>query len=261
MFLGKTKRIHFIGIGGSGMSGIAEVLINQNYEVSGSDQIKSSVTDHLESLGADIQFSHKPENVLGKHVVVVSSAIQNDNSEVQAAKKQMIPVIRRAEMLAELMRMKHGIAIAGTHGKTTTTSLVATVLVGGHLDPTVIVGGKLKNMGGHAKLGQSKFLVAEADESDGSFLRLSPTLSVVTTLDAEHMDYYQTMQNMKSTFRLAYYLLIYLLPLDNHHTRIKQHQTFYNHFCKLRLFSPPSYLLCYENELQIQYADIMELMY
>ena len=146
MFLGKTKRIHFIGIGGSGMSGIAEVLINQNYEVSGSDQVKSSVTDHLESLGAAIHFNHSPENVLGKHVVVVSSAIRNDISEIKAAKKQMIPVIRRAEMLAELMRMKHGIAIAGTHGKPTTTSLVGTVLVGGHLDPTVIVGGKLKNM-------------------------------------------------------------------------------------------------------------------
>jgi len=200
MFLGKTKRIHFIGIGGSGMSGIAEVLINQNYEVSGSDQVKSSVTDHLESLGADIDFNHNPKNVLDKHVVVVSSAIRNDNPEVKAAKKQMIPVIRRAEMLAELMRMKYGIAIAGTHGKTTTTSLVGTVLAGGHMDPTVIVGGKLKNMGGHAKLGQSKFLVAEADESDGSFLRLSPTLSVVTSLDVEHMDYYETMKNMKSAF-------------------------------------------------------------
>ncbi|MBC8283459.1 MAG: UDP-N-acetylmuramate--L-alanine ligase [Nitrospinae bacterium] len=200
MFLGKTKRIHFIGIGGSGMSGIAEVLINQDYEVSGSDQSKSSVTDHLESLGAEIHFNHKAENVLDKHVVVVSSAIRNDNPEVKAAREQMIPVIRRAEMLAELMRMKHGIAIAGTHGKTTTTSLVATVLAGGHLDPTVIVGGKLKNMGGHAKLGQSKFLVAEADESDGSFLKLSPTLAVVTTLDEEHMDYYHTMENMKSAF-------------------------------------------------------------
>ena len=180
------------------MSGIAEVLINQDYDVSGSDQSKSSVTDHLESLGAEIQFNHKPENVYGKHVVVVSSAIKNDNPEVKAAREQMIPVIPRAEMLAELMRMKHGIAIAGTHGKTTTTSLMATVL--GHLDPTVIVGGKLKNMGGHAKLGQSKFLVAEADESDGSFLKLSPTLAVVTTLYEEHMDYYQNMQNMKSAF-------------------------------------------------------------
>ena len=198
MFLGKTQRIHFIGIGGSGMSGIAEVLINQAYDVSGSDQYKSSVTDHLESLGAQIKFNHQPENVYGKHVVVVSSAIKKNNPEVKAARDQMIPVIPRAEMLAELMRMKHGIAIAGTHGKTTTTSLMATVL--GHLDPTIIVGGKLKNMGGHAKLGQSKFLIAEADESDGSFLKLSPTLAVVTTLDEEHMDYYQNMQNMKSAF-------------------------------------------------------------
>jgi len=200
MFLGKTQRIHFIGIGGSGMSGIAEVLINQDYDVSGSDQSKSSVTDHLESLGAEINFNHKAENVYGKHVVVVSSAISSNNPEVKAAREKMIPVIPRAEMLAELMRMKHGIAIAGTHGKTTTTSLVATVLAGGNLDPTIIVGGKLKNMGGHAKLGQSKFLVAEADESDGSFLKLSPTLAVVTTLDQEHMDYYNNMQNMKLAF-------------------------------------------------------------
>ena len=200
MFLGKTQRIHFIGIGGSGMSGIAEVLINQNYDVSGSDQSQSSVTDHLESLGAEIHFNHNAQNVHGKHVVVVSSAICSNNPEVKAAREEMIPVIPRAEMLAELMRMKYGIAIAGTHGKTTTTSLVATVLAGGHLDPTIIVGGKLKNMGGHAKLGQSKFLVAEADESDGSFLKLSPTLAVVTTLDEEHMDYYNNMQNMKSAF-------------------------------------------------------------
>ena len=200
MFLGKTQRIHFIGIGGSGMSGIAEVLINQNYDVSGSDQSQSSVTDHLESLGAEIHFNHNAQNVQGKHVVVVSSAICSNNPEVKAAREEMIPVIPRAEMLAELMRMKYGIAIAGTHGKTTTTSLVATVLAGGHLDPTIIVGGKLKNMGGHAKLGQSKFLVAEADESDGSFLKLSPTLAVVTTLDEEHMDYYNNMQNMKSAF-------------------------------------------------------------
>jgi len=200
MFLGKTKRIHFIGIGGSGMSGIAEVLINQNYDVSGSDQVQSPITDHLKSLGAKIYFNHKSENVLDKQVVVVSSAIRDNNPEVKAANEQMIPVIPRAEMLAELMRMKYGIAIAGTHGKTTTTSLVATVLAGGSLDPTVIVGGKIKNMGGHAKLGQSKFLVAEADESDGSFLRLSPTISVVTTLDQEHMDYYHTIQNMKSAF-------------------------------------------------------------
>ncbi len=200
MFLGKTQRIHFIGIGGSGMSGIAEVLINQDYEVSGSDPSSNRVTDHLKTLGADIRHNHSAENVMGKHIVVVSSAISDDNVEVQAAREQSIPVIPRAEMLAELMRMKHGIAIAGTHGKTTTTSLVATVLAAGNLDPTVVIGGRIKNMGGHAKLGQSQYLIAEADESDGSFLKLSPTLAVVTTLDEEHMDFYQTMQNMKSTF-------------------------------------------------------------
>ena len=200
MFLGKIQRIHFIGIGGSGMSGIAEVLINQDYEVSGSDPSSNRVTDHLKTLGADIRHNHSAENVSGKHVVVVSSAISDDNVEVQAAREQSIPVIPRAEMLAELMRMKYGIAIAGTHGKTTTTSLVATVLSAGSLDPTVVIGGRIKNMGGHAKLGQSQYLIAEADESDGSFLKLSPTLAVVTTLDEEHMDFYLTIENMKSTF-------------------------------------------------------------
>ena len=200
MFLGKIQRIHFIGIGGSGMSGIAEVLINQDYEVSGSDPSSNRVTDHLKTLGADIRHNHSAENVSGKHVVVVSSAISDDNVEVQAAREQSIPVIPRAEMLAELMRMKYGVAIAGTHGKTTTTSLVATVLAAGSLDPTVVIGGRIKNMGGHAKLGQSQYLIAEADESDGSFLKLSPTLAVVTTLDEEHMDFYLTIENMKSTF-------------------------------------------------------------
>ncbi len=200
MFLGKTKRIHFIGIGGSGMSGIAEVLINQGYEVSGSDRAKTPVTDHLEQLGAKIFFEHAPGNIKNSQVVVASSAIGPDNVEVVAAKESMIPVIPRAEMLAELMRMKYGIAIAGTHGKTTTTSLVSTVLAGGHLDPTVVIGGRLKNIGSHAKLGQSEFLVAEADESDGSFLKLSPTIAVVTTLDEEHMEFYLTLENMKNTF-------------------------------------------------------------
>ncbi|MBT6662711.1 MAG: UDP-N-acetylmuramate--L-alanine ligase, partial [Nitrospina sp.] len=167
MLLGKTKRIHFVGIGGSGMSGIAEVLINQGYEVSGSDRVATSATDHLEYLGAKIFFDHAPENIKGSQVVVVSSAIEQSNPEVTSAKEINIPVIPRAEMLAELMRMKYGIAIAGTHGKTTTTSLVSTVLGGGKLDPTVIIGGRLKNSGSHTKLGQSKFLVAEADESDG----------------------------------------------------------------------------------------------
>jgi len=200
MLLGKTKRIHFIGIGGSGMSGIAEVLINQGYEVSGSDMAITSVTNHLEQLGAKIFFNHASENIEGSQVVVVSSAIDPSNPEVTTAKESMIPVIPRAEMLAELMRMKYGIAIAGTHGKTTTTSLVSTVLAGGKLDPTVIIGGRLKNTGSHAKLGQSKFLVAEADESDGSFMQLSPSIAVVTTLDEEHMEFYQTLENMKETF-------------------------------------------------------------
>ena len=200
MLLGKTKKIHFVGIGGSGMSGIAEVLINQEYEVSGSDKSETSVTTHLKSLGAKIFFNHAPENVDGAQVVVMSSAIDPSNPEITRAKETMVPVIPRAEMLAELMRMKYGIAIAGTHGKTTTTSLVSTVLAGGELDPTVIIGGRLKNTGSHAKLGQSKFLVAEADESDGSFMRLSPSIAVVTTLDKEHMDFYKTLENMKDTF-------------------------------------------------------------
>ena len=200
MFLGKTKRIHFIGIGGSGMSGIAEVLINQGYEVSGSDKVRTPITNHLEQLGARIHFEHAPGNIENAQLVITSSAIKPDNMEVVAARQRMIPVIPRAEMLAELMRMKYGIAIAGTHGKTTTTSLVATVLAGGELDPTVIIGGRLKNIGGHAKMGQSEFLVAEADESDGSFLRLSPTITVVTTLDEEHMDFYHTLDNIKKTF-------------------------------------------------------------
>ena len=182
------------------MSGIAEVLINQGYEVSGSDMATTSVTNHLEQLGAKIFFNHASENIEGSQVVVVSSAIDPSNPEVTTAKESMIPVIPRAEMLAELMRMKYGIAIAGTHGKTTTTSLVSTVLAGGKLDPTVIIGGRLKNTGSHAKLGQSKFLVAEADESDGSFMQLSPSIAVVTTLDEEHMEFYQTLENMKETF-------------------------------------------------------------
>ena len=190
MFLGKTRRIHFIGIGGSGMSGIAEVLINQGYEVTGSDMAQSPVTKHLEKIGAKINFSHRRENIQDAQVVVTSTAIKANNVEVNAAKEMMIPVIPRAEMLAELMRMKHGIAVAGTHGKTTTTSLVATILAEGQLDPTVIIGGKLKSIGSHAKLGQSKFIVAEADESDGTFMRLSPAIAVVTTLDNEHLDFY-----------------------------------------------------------------------
>lgn len=200
MFLGKTRRIHFIGIGGAGMSGIAEVLINLGYEVSGSDLNRSPVTEHLEKAGATIYFGHDANNVKDCQVVVASSAVKPENVEVKAARERMIPVIPRAEMLAELMRMKYGIAIAGTHGKTTTTSLVATILAGGGLDPTVVIGGKLKSAGSHAQLGQSEFLVAEADESDGSFLKLTPTVVVVTTLDEEHLEHYGSLDNMKEAF-------------------------------------------------------------
>ncbi|GJL77471.1 MAG: UDP-N-acetylmuramate--L-alanine ligase [Nitrospinaceae bacterium] len=182
------------------MSGIAEVLINLGFEVTGSDKGQTRVTDHLEKIGATIMYSHQAKNVEDAQVVVASSAIQPDNVEVLAARENAIPVIPRAEMLAELMRMKYGIAIAGTHGKTTTTSLVATVLAGGGLDPTVVIGGRLKSLSGLAKLGQSEYLVAEADESDGSFLKLSPTFAVVTTLDEEHMDHFKTLDNIKNAF-------------------------------------------------------------
>ncbi|MCA9484180.1 MAG: UDP-N-acetylmuramate--L-alanine ligase [Nitrospina sp.] len=210
MFLGKTKRIHFIGIGGSGMSGIAEVLINLDYEVTGSDLSRTPLTGRLERLGAKVLYGHDAAHVAESQVVVTSSAVKADNPEVLEARRRMIPVIPRAEMLAELMRMKHGIAIAGTHGKTTTTSLVATVLAGGHLDPTVVIGGRLKSVDSHAKMGTSEFLVVEADESDGSFLKLFPTIAVVTTLDEEHMDFYGTLDNMKAAFldflnRLPFY--------------------------------------------------------
>jgi len=200
MFLGKTQKIHFIGIGGSGMSGIAEVLINLGYQVSGSDQFQSRATERLEKVGARISYSHAKENTRAAHVVVVSSAIKADNPELISAKKEMIPVIPRAEMLAELMRMKYGIAVAGTHGKTTTTSLIASVLAAGKLDPTVVNGGRIKSYDSHAKLGQSKLLVAEADESDGSFLKLSPTVAVITTLDEEHLDHYKTFKALKDAF-------------------------------------------------------------
>lgn len=192
------------------MSGIAEVLINLEYEVTGSDLSRTPLTDRLEGLGAKILFGHEAGNIAESQVVVASSAVKADNPEVLEARRRMVPVIPRAEMLAELMRMKYGIAIAGTHGKTTTTSLVATVLAGGHLDPTVVIGGRLKSVDSHAKMGQSEILVAEADESDGSFLKLFPTIAVVTTLDEEHMDFYGTLDNLKNAFldflnRLPFY--------------------------------------------------------
>lgn len=196
----KLQRIHFVGIGGIGMSGIAEVLLNLGYKVSGSDLKSSPVTGRLARIGATVFQGHRAENVVGAEVVVTSSAIAADNPEVEEAGKQHIPVIQRAEMLSELMRLKYGIAVAGMHGKTTTTSMIAAVLAGGELDPTVVVGGRVDALGSNARLGKSQYLVAEADESDRSFLRLSPILAVITNIDREHMDCYRTMRNVKNAF-------------------------------------------------------------
>ncbi|HEX3986760.1 MAG TPA: UDP-N-acetylmuramate--L-alanine ligase [Acidobacteriaceae bacterium] len=196
----KAQRVHFIGIGGIGMSGIAEILLNLNYPVSGSDLRRSQVTERLATLGATVFEGHAAANVVGAGVVVASSAVNERNPEVMEARARKIPVIQRAEMLAELMRLKYGIAIAGMHGKTTTTSMVAAVLTAGGLDPTVVVGGRVDTMGSNARLGQSQYLVAEADESDRSFLRLSPILAVVTNLDKEHMDCYRDMADVEGAF-------------------------------------------------------------
>src|SRR5215467_13939103 len=196
----KIQRIHFVGIGGIGMSGIAEVLLNLGYKISGSDLKNSSVTQRLSGLGANVFEVHAASNVTGADVVVTSSAVATDNPEVAEARRHHIPVIPRAEMLAELMRLKYGIAIAGMHGKTTTTSMVAAVLAAGDLDPTVVVGGRVDALGSNARLGKSQYLVAEADESDRSFLKLSPILAVVTNLDREHMDCYRDMADVEDAF-------------------------------------------------------------
>jgi UDP-N-acetylmuramate--alanine ligase len=196
----KIQRVHFVGIGGIGMSGIAEVLLNLGFKVSGSDLRKSAVTARLIGLGASISEGHQAGNVAGAEVVIVSSAVRGDNPEVIAAHEHHIPVIQRAEMLAELMRLKYGIAVAGMHGKTTTTSMIAAVLAAGGLDPTVVVGGRVDAMGSNARLGKSHYLVAEADESDRSFLKLSPILAVVTNIDREHMDCYRDMEDIEQTF-------------------------------------------------------------
>jgi UDP-N-acetylmuramate--alanine ligase len=197
----KIQKLHFVGIGGIGMSGIAELLLNLGYKVSGSDLKPSPVTDRLTALGGNISFGHKAENVTeGIHVVVISSAVRSDNVEVLEAKRLQIPVIPRAEMLAELMRLKYGVAIAGSHGKTTTTSMIATVLMNGGLDPTAVIGGRLNAFGSNAKLGKGDFLVAEADESDGSFLKLTPTIAVVTNIDREHLDHYANLEEIQAAF-------------------------------------------------------------
>jgi len=195
------KKVHFVGIGGIGMSGIAEILLSQGFEISGSDKSKSEVTDRLESLGIKVYEGHSPENLKDADVLVYSSAVHTDNPEVQAAIDRKIPIIKRAEMLAETMRMKYGIGIAGTHGKTTTTSMVGLTLTEGGIDPTIIVGGKLSGLGGtNARLGNGEFIVVEADEFDRTFLKLTPTIAALTTLESEHLDTYKDLDDIKSAF-------------------------------------------------------------
>jgi UDP-N-acetylmuramate--alanine ligase len=196
----RIQQIHFVGIGGAGMSGIAEVLLTIGYKVTGSDLQESETVKRIRSLGGIVFIGHAASNIGTAQVVVISSAVSPTNPEVVAAKAKLVPVIPRAEMLAELMRLKYGVAIAGAHGKTTTTSLVAHVLAQGGLDPTIVIGGKVNALGSHARLGRGELLVAEADESDGSFLKLSPTIVAVTNMDREHLDHYGTMERLHQAF-------------------------------------------------------------
>jgi UDP-N-acetylmuramate--alanine ligase len=202
LMFSSIKKLHFVGIGGIGMSGIAEILLDQGFKVSGSDRALSEVTDRLQQLGADIVEGHRAENVAGDvDTVVYSSAVQPENPEILEAQRRKIPVVRRAEMLAEVMRLKYGIGIAGTHGKTTTTSMTSLVLIEGGLDPTVIVGGKLSGLGGtNARLGRGEFIVVEADEYDHSFLSITPTIAVLTTLETDHLDCYRDLEDIKNAF-------------------------------------------------------------
>ncbi|HEX7451272.1 MAG TPA: Mur ligase domain-containing protein, partial [Polyangiaceae bacterium] len=223
MFRGRVRHVHFIGVGGIGMSGLAEILRTLEFDVSGSDLRAGENTKNLERLGVRIDIGHRAENVHGADVVVYSSAIDYENPEVREARLHGIPVIPRAEMLAELMRVKYGIAIAGSHGKTTTTSLVATVLRAAGFDPTVVVGGRMAALGSNARLGEGNMLVAEADESDGSFLRLTPTIAVVTNIDPEHLDFYKTHELLKEAFlqfieKVPFYGLA-VLCLDHPHVQ------------------------------------------
>jgi len=223
MFRGRVRHVHFIGVGGIGMSGLAEILRTLEFDVSGSDLREGENTKSLQRLGVRIDVGHRAENVVGADVVVYSSAIPVQNPEVVEARERGIPVISRAEMLAELMRVKYGIAIAGSHGKTTTTSLVATILRAAGFDPTVVVGGRMAALGSNARLGAGDLLVAEADESDGSFLRLTPTIAVVTNIDPEHLDFYKTHEVLKSAFvefieKVPFYGLA-VLCLDHPHVQ------------------------------------------
>ena len=197
---GKIRKIHFIGIGGIGMSGIAEVLINMGYEISGSDIKETNLTEKLKKLGANIKIGHSSENIIGSDAVVYSSAIRKDNPEIIYAKESNVTLIPRAEMLAELMRLKFGITVVGSHGKTTTTSMIASVLSHSELDPTIVVGGKVKSLDSNAHLGTGNFIVVEADESDGSFEMLSPVIIVLTNIDEEHLDHYKNMENLEKAF-------------------------------------------------------------
>ncbi len=215
----QSYHIHFVGIGGIGMSGIAELLLNLGYKVSGSDLKSSEITRRLAGLGGAVFKGHRPEHIEGVDVVVISSAVGPDNPEVLAAKKAVVPVIPRAEMLAELMRLKYSIAVAGAHGKTSTTWIIASVLEKSGFDPTMVIGGKLNCLGSNARLGQGEFIVAEADESDGSFLKLSPTIGVVTNIDAEHLDFYGDLEKIKQVFldfinKVPFYGMA-ILCLDN----------------------------------------------
>lgn len=217
----KIQNIHFIGIGGSGMSGIAEVLLNMGYTVTGSDMAETEITKRLQGLGGKIYIGHSSEHIKDTDVVVYSSAVSMENPEVLAAREKKIPIIPRAEMLAELMRLKYGIAVAGAHGKTTTTSMISLVLFTAGLDPTVVVGGRFNDIGSNAQLGSSEYLVAESDESDGSFLKLSPIIAVVTNIDEEHLDYYQDITQIKNAFvqfmnKVPFYGSV-ILCLDNKH--------------------------------------------
>ncbi len=223
MFRGRVRHVHFIGVGGIGMSGLAEILRSLEFDVSGSDLRAGENTKNLERLGVRVDVGHRADNVHGADVVVYSSAIDDENPEVREARLHGIPVIPRAEMLAELMRVKYGIAIAGSHGKTTTTSLVATVLRAAGFDPTVVVGGRMAALGSNARLGEGNMLVAEADESDGSFLRLTPTIAVVTNIDPEHLDFYKTHEILKDAFlqfieKVPFYGLA-VLCLDHPHVQ------------------------------------------
>ena len=200
MFRGRVRHAHFVGVGGIGMSGLAEILRTLDFEVSGSDLKPNEITRRLETMGVRVDVGHRAENVEGADVVVYSSAIHQENPEIARARELDVPIISRAEMLAELMRVKYCVTIAGSHGKTTTTSLVATVLRAAGLDPTVVVGGKVNALGSNARLGAGDLFVAEADESDGSFLRLTPTIAVITNIDAEHLDHYGTHENIKEAF-------------------------------------------------------------